>query len=187
MQTHSDGTITITVNGEHRRVAGGITLAQLAGELGLAPEKVAVERNDRAALDACRCDARRGRCAGNCSFRGGRLMPVARIVPNRYADDVRTGEGFFNEVLGLETAMAMDFIATYRSGSQPMAQISILTGDPSGLHPAYSVGGRRCRRGACAGGRGGTRDSIRPARRAVGRPPVFRSRPARRYRERGTE
>jgi len=45
MQTHSDGTITITVNGEHRRVAGGITLAQLAGELGLAPEKVAVERN----------------------------------------------------------------------------------------------------------------------------------------------
>lgn len=45
MQTHSDGTITITVNGEHRRVAGGITLAGLAGELGLAPEKVAVERN----------------------------------------------------------------------------------------------------------------------------------------------
>lgn len=45
MQTHSDGTITITVNGEHRRVAGGISLAQLAGELGLAPEKVAVERN----------------------------------------------------------------------------------------------------------------------------------------------
>ncbi|WP_343519207.1 sulfur carrier protein ThiS [Sphingomonas sp.] len=45
MQTHSDGTITITVNGEHRRVAGGITLAQLASELGLVPEKVAVERN----------------------------------------------------------------------------------------------------------------------------------------------
>ena len=45
MQTHVDGTITITVNGEHRRVSGGITLAQLAGELGLAPEKVAVERN----------------------------------------------------------------------------------------------------------------------------------------------
>ena len=45
MQTHSDGTITITVNGEHRRVAGGLTLAQLAAELGLAPEKVAVERN----------------------------------------------------------------------------------------------------------------------------------------------
>ncbi|PKP90273.1 MAG: thiamine biosynthesis protein ThiS [Alphaproteobacteria bacterium HGW-Alphaproteobacteria-16] len=45
MQTHSDGTITIRVNGEHRRVMGGITLAQLASELGLVPEKVAVERN----------------------------------------------------------------------------------------------------------------------------------------------
>jgi thiazole synthase len=42
---HADGTISITVNGEHKRVAGGITLAQLAGELGLVPEKVAVERN----------------------------------------------------------------------------------------------------------------------------------------------
>ena len=40
-----DGTIMIHVNGEHRRVREGITLAELAGELGLAPEKVAVERN----------------------------------------------------------------------------------------------------------------------------------------------
>ena len=43
--THTDGTISITVNGEHRRVADGITLAGLASELGLAPEKIAVERN----------------------------------------------------------------------------------------------------------------------------------------------
>ncbi len=42
---HADGTITITVNGEHRRVAGGISVADLANELGLVPEKVAVERN----------------------------------------------------------------------------------------------------------------------------------------------
>lgn len=42
---HADGTITITVNGEHRRVTGGISLADLANELGLVPEKVAVERN----------------------------------------------------------------------------------------------------------------------------------------------
>ena len=67
-------------------------------------------------------------------------MPVARIIPNRYAGDARAGEGFFNDVLGLETAMAMDFITIYRSGTQPMAQISILTEDPSGLRPAYSVG-----------------------------------------------
>ncbi|GAA4766985.1 sulfur carrier protein ThiS [Stakelama sediminis] len=42
---HNDGTITIRVNGEHRRVTAGLTLAQLASELGLEPEKVAVERN----------------------------------------------------------------------------------------------------------------------------------------------
>lgn len=42
---HTDGTVSITVNGEHRRVAAGLSLAQLAAELGLVPEKVAVERN----------------------------------------------------------------------------------------------------------------------------------------------
>ncbi len=44
-QMHSDGTISIRVNGEHRRIFAGLTIAQLANELGLAPEKVAVERN----------------------------------------------------------------------------------------------------------------------------------------------
>ena len=41
----TDGTISIRVNGEHRRVAEGLTLAALALELGLEPAKVAVERN----------------------------------------------------------------------------------------------------------------------------------------------
>ncbi|HWW64610.1 MAG TPA: sulfur carrier protein ThiS [Sphingomonadaceae bacterium] len=40
-----DGTVQIRINGEHRRVAAGITLADLARELGLDPAKVAVERN----------------------------------------------------------------------------------------------------------------------------------------------
>lgn len=42
---HSDGTVSITVNGEHKRIAAGLSLADLASELGLVPEKVAVERN----------------------------------------------------------------------------------------------------------------------------------------------
>ena len=42
---HTDGTVSITVNGEHRRVVAGLSIAQLAAELGLVPEKVAVERN----------------------------------------------------------------------------------------------------------------------------------------------
>ncbi len=40
-----DDTIAIRVNGEHRRVKDGISIADLALELGLEPTKVAVERN----------------------------------------------------------------------------------------------------------------------------------------------
>jgi thiamine biosynthesis protein ThiS len=40
-----DGTISIRVNGGHRRVNAGISVADLALELGLEPTKVAVERN----------------------------------------------------------------------------------------------------------------------------------------------
>lgn len=40
-----DGNISIRINGEHRRVREGMSLAELASELGFVPEKVAVERN----------------------------------------------------------------------------------------------------------------------------------------------
>ncbi len=40
-----DGTVSIRVHGEHRRVRDGLTIADLALELGLEPTKVAVERN----------------------------------------------------------------------------------------------------------------------------------------------
>ncbi len=40
-----DGTIGIHVNGEHRRIVAGLTIAQLAEQLGLVPAKLAVERN----------------------------------------------------------------------------------------------------------------------------------------------
>ena len=42
---HVDGTVSISINGEHRRVRAGMTLAELASKLGFVPEKVAVERN----------------------------------------------------------------------------------------------------------------------------------------------
>jgi thiamine biosynthesis protein ThiS len=38
-------TVSIRVNGEHRRVPKGISIADLALELGLEPTRVAVERN----------------------------------------------------------------------------------------------------------------------------------------------
>jgi thiazole synthase len=40
-----DDTLSIRVNGQHRRVPKGITIADLALELGLEPSRVAVERN----------------------------------------------------------------------------------------------------------------------------------------------
>jgi len=40
-----DDTFSITVNGQHRRVPKGMTVAELALELGLEPTRVAVERN----------------------------------------------------------------------------------------------------------------------------------------------
>jgi thiazole synthase len=41
----TDHTFSVTVNGQHRRVPAGITIADLALELGLEPTRVAVERN----------------------------------------------------------------------------------------------------------------------------------------------
>jgi thiazole synthase len=38
-------TVSIRINGAHRRVRQGISVAELALELGLEPTKVAVERN----------------------------------------------------------------------------------------------------------------------------------------------
>jgi thiazole synthase len=41
----SDETLSIRVNGAHRRVPAGASVADLALELGLEPTRVAVERN----------------------------------------------------------------------------------------------------------------------------------------------
>ena len=40
-----DGSLSIRVNGEHRRVNGGLSVAEMVSELGLDPARVAVERN----------------------------------------------------------------------------------------------------------------------------------------------
>ena len=40
-----DHTIQVRINGEHRRVAEGVSIAELVSELGLDPLRVAVERN----------------------------------------------------------------------------------------------------------------------------------------------
>jgi thiazole synthase len=40
-----DGSLGIRVNGEHRRVPGDLSVTDLLNELGLDPQRVAVERN----------------------------------------------------------------------------------------------------------------------------------------------
>jgi thiamine biosynthesis protein ThiS len=40
-----DGSLAVRVNGEHRRVPAGISVADMLNDLGLDPLRVAVERN----------------------------------------------------------------------------------------------------------------------------------------------
>ena len=40
-----DHTVQIRINGEHRRVSEGISIAEMVSELGFDPVRVAVERN----------------------------------------------------------------------------------------------------------------------------------------------
>jgi thiamine biosynthesis protein ThiS len=40
-----DGSLGIRVNGEHRRVAGGVSIAAMLNGIGIDPAMVAVERN----------------------------------------------------------------------------------------------------------------------------------------------
>ncbi len=40
-----DGSLSVRNNGEHRRVPGNTTIAELVNQLGLDPLRVAVERN----------------------------------------------------------------------------------------------------------------------------------------------
>jgi thiamine biosynthesis protein ThiS len=40
-----DGTLQVRINGEHRRVDSGISVADLVREIGFDPLRVAVERN----------------------------------------------------------------------------------------------------------------------------------------------
>ena len=40
-----DGSLSVRINGEHRRMPGGTTIAEMVNLLGLDPARVAVERN----------------------------------------------------------------------------------------------------------------------------------------------
>ena len=71
-----DSTLQVRINGEHRRVEGGITVAELVREIGFDPVRVAVERNlevvPRSTLPAAPT-APRSRRASSCA-----ISPPAR-------------------------------------------------------------------------------------------------------------
>jgi len=66
-------------------------------------------------------------------------MMARRVVPNLYCAKPQDGADFFAGVLGLEPVMDLGFIVTYASPDNRTAQISLLSADPSGLEPGYSV------------------------------------------------
>ena len=45
MSNHAQQSLNVRLNGEHRHVPGGLSVAQMLGALGLDPLRVAVERN----------------------------------------------------------------------------------------------------------------------------------------------
>jgi predicted enzyme related to lactoylglutathione lyase len=53
-------------------------------------------------------------------------MSVRRIVPNINAADPSASKPFYEEVLGLRTAMDMGWIITFASPSNPTAQVSVV-------------------------------------------------------------
>lgn len=68
-------------------------------------------------------------------------MTVSRIVPNLLVPDAQAGRGFYGGFLGLEEAMDLGWIVTFRSHEQPAAQLSLMTGDATAPEPpAVSVG-----------------------------------------------
>jgi catechol 2,3-dioxygenase-like lactoylglutathione lyase family enzyme len=67
-------------------------------------------------------------------------VTVRRVVPNFVADDPRASRTFYEDVLGLETAMDLGWIVTYVSPANETAQVNVFeAGDGAADAPAASV------------------------------------------------
>jgi predicted enzyme related to lactoylglutathione lyase len=67
------------------------------------------------------------------------MKSIRRIVSNIQTTNIKQSEQFYTQVLGLVKAMDLGWIQTYVAPEDPTAQISVLTKDPSGIHPNLSV------------------------------------------------
>lgn len=67
-------------------------------------------------------------------------MSIKRIVPNIQSPAPEKSIAFYKEFIGLKIAMDMDWIITFVSESNPMAQISLIHQDGSDIpHPDISI------------------------------------------------
>lgn len=66
-------------------------------------------------------------------------MSIRRAVPNIQANRLQESRDFFVKILGFRVAMDMDWIITFVSPTNPTAQISLISRDPSGIHPNISI------------------------------------------------
>jgi predicted enzyme related to lactoylglutathione lyase len=67
------------------------------------------------------------------------MNSIRRIVSNIQTRNTEQSEQFCTKILGLVKAMDLGWIQTYVAPEDPTTQISVLTNDPSGIHPNLSV------------------------------------------------
>ena len=68
-------------------------------------------------------------------------MGVNRIVPNLPAADTHVSQEFYADFLGLEPALDLGWIVSYRSPENPTAQVSVVTRDETAPEDsAISIG-----------------------------------------------
>lgn len=66
-------------------------------------------------------------------------MRVLRTVPNVPSHDLAGSRRFYGDTLGYRVVMDLGWIVTFASPTHPASQISVISRDPSGLHPNVSV------------------------------------------------
>lgn len=66
-------------------------------------------------------------------------MTVRRVVPNLPAEAAAGAERLLGTVLGLEKQMDLGWVQTFVSGEDSSTQVTILSADPSGLHPDVTI------------------------------------------------
>jgi catechol 2,3-dioxygenase-like lactoylglutathione lyase family enzyme len=67
-------------------------------------------------------------------------MAVKRIVPDLHTTDIAASRAFYADVLGLEVAMDLGWIATFVAPGNPAAQLSVMLADATApVQPDVSI------------------------------------------------